>query len=263
MTRTSRTFHLYRYQIVPTVEDFQSDFVTGIESIEELVSRKNEFFADALRSKKEFVHPRADLTHQLYEIGEFFVMKLGANRGLTRITRDFEEEQLENWPSVYIVINNKSSVQLMAVELELQAFYRSSTVVNILEKNLNSRLEQLKLQVQIVPTYEKREFWGIVNANRNKITFAEFFMVAPNLANISKGLQLDLGELKKTTNSTSTNLSMRSPHGEALTLSENDPFTSSLVDYTSRGGGTVHLKIRRCARWSRLTTVCGQLRLTS
>jgi hypothetical protein len=69
-------------------------------------------------------------------------------------------------------------------------------------------------------------------------------MIAPNLANISKGLGLDLGELKKTTNSINTNLSLNAPKGEGLTLSPKDPFTSSLVDYASQGGATIHLKIK-------------------
>jgi hypothetical protein len=69
MKTLSRTFHLYRYQILPTVEDLQLDFIAGITSKEELIRRKNAIFADVIKNtKKEFFHPRAELTHQLYEL---------------------------------------------------------------------------------------------------------------------------------------------------------------------------------------------------
>ena len=244
MTNLTRTFHLYRYQIVPTVEDFQLDFVTGIQSREELINKKNDIFAEALKSKKEFIHPRAELTHQLDVIKNFFVIRLAARRKLIRITKELQKEELDNWPDVYIIINNHPKSQLIAVEGDPQAFYRTTTIINILESNLTSRLKQYKLEVRIEPTFIKKEFWRIVNEHKNKITSAEFFMIAPNLANISKGLRLDLDELKKQTNSINTNVSLNSPKGEGLKLSEDEPFTGSLVGYASRGGGTIHLKIK-------------------
>ena len=245
MKTLTRTFHLYRYQILPTVEDLQLDFVAGITSKDELIRRKNTIFADLIRNTpKEFFHPRAELIHQFYEIGDFMVLKIGANRSLIRITKNFEEEELENWPSVYVIINNDPEVQLMAVEVEPRAFYRSSTVVNVLEININSWLEQFKLEIRINPTFLKNEFWKVVHTHKNRITYVEFFMVAPNLANISKGLELDLGELKSRTNSINTNLALNCPKGEKLTLSEDDRFVQSLVSYSAEGGGTIHLKAR-------------------
>ena len=39
-------------------------------------------------------------------------------------------------------------------------------------------------------------------------------------------------------------MSLEAPSGEALTLSEDDSFTNSLVEYAAEGGGTVHLKVK-------------------
>jgi len=247
MKKTSRTFHLYRYQIVPTIGEHQLNLFSSeieISSIEELISKKNEIFANVIQKQREFYHPRAELTHKLYQDDGFIVLKIGANRSLIRITKEFKEEELDNWPSVYVVINNDPNVQMMAVELELEAFYRTSTVVHILTTNLNKVLNRYKLTLQILPTFIKSEFWNIVHSYENRITKAQFFMVAPNLANISKNLELDLGEIKSRTNSIKTNMSLQAANGEGLTLSEDDSFTNSLVHYASEGGGTVHLKVR-------------------
>ena len=213
-------------------------------SIEELISQKNEIFARVLREQKTFRHVRAELTHELYEFGDFIVMRIGARRGLIRKTKDFKQEQLDTWPSVFIVINNDPNVQVMAVEEDAEAFYRTSTVVHIISTTLNPRLKKFRLRLEIRPTFERNEFWNIVRNYERRIVETRFFMVAPNLAQISKGLEFNLGEIKKRTNSIKTNLAFQAPRGESLTLSEDDSFTNSLVNYSSEGGGTIHVKVR-------------------
>jgi hypothetical protein len=143
-----------------------------------------------------------------------------------------------------VVINNDPNSQMIAIELEEEAFYRTSTVSNILISNINDKLRNYRLTLEVLPTFVKNEFWNIVKSHTNRITKTQFYMVAPNLANISKGLELDLGEIKSRTNSLHTNVSLQAPNKESLTLSESDSFTNSLVNYASEGGGTVHLKIK-------------------
>ncbi|MEW6586241.1 MAG: hypothetical protein AB1442_11610 [Nitrospirota bacterium] len=247
MKKTGRTFNFYRYQILPKFEERQLElFVPRLEisSMEELISKKNEIFADALKKQGKFSHPRSELTHQMDEVNGFLVLQIGANRSLIRITKDFVPEELDNWPSVHVIINNNPNVQMMAIELEEQAFYRTSTVVHILTTNLNKSLHKYGLVLEIMPIISESEFWKVVRTHKGRVTRVQFFMVAPNLANISKNLALDLGELKNRTNSLHTNLSLAAPSGEALKLSEDDKFTQSLVHYAAEGGGTTHLKIK-------------------
>jgi hypothetical protein len=144
-------------------------------------------------------------------------------------------------PSVFLVINNDPNVQLIAIEYDSRAFTRPSTVINILENNINPLLEKLWLRIYIRPLFSKNEFWDVVRSHKNRLKCVEFFMLAPNLASISKGLQLDLAELKNRTNSAKTDLTLRSPKNENLTLSEDDEFIQSLVYYSSEGGGTIHV----------------------
>ena len=54
---------------------------------------------------KRIPHVRAELTHLLFEFGDNIVLKIGAKRGLIRITKDFKMEQLDNWPSVFVIID--------------------------------------------------------------------------------------------------------------------------------------------------------------
>ena len=246
MTTLTRIFHIYRYQLLPTIPPEQMELAFTKEeytSIEELISQKNDIFARVLREQKTFRHVRAELTHVLSEFGKFIVLQIGAKRGLIRKTKDFRQEQLDTWPSVYVVINNDPNVQIMAVEEDAEAFYRTSTVVHIISTTLNERLKRYRLQLEIKPTFERNEFWNVVRNYQRRIMETRFFMVAPNLANISKGLELDLRELRSRTNSVRTNMDLQAPRGKSLTLSEDDSFIGSLVNYASEGGGTIHLKV--------------------
>jgi hypothetical protein len=149
MPTLTRTFHIYRYQLLPTIPPEQMELAFTKEeytSIEELVSQKNEIFAHVLREQKTFRHVRAELTHLLAEVGNFIVLQIGAKRGLIRKTKDFRMEQLDTWPSVFVVINNDPNVQIMAVEEDAEAFYRTSTVVHIISTTLNERLKRYRLQ---------------------------------------------------------------------------------------------------------------------
>ncbi len=72
MTTLTRTFHLYRFQILPTIPPEQMELAFNKDeytTIDELVKQKNEIFARVLREQKTFRHVRAELTHLIDEFG--------------------------------------------------------------------------------------------------------------------------------------------------------------------------------------------------
>jgi hypothetical protein len=241
-------FHIYRYQILPTTQDlepFQTQFDPPILSLEDLRHRKNDFFAQVLQGEINFVSPRTELIHKIVAVDSpFFVIRLGANRGIIRSTRNFEKEELENWPSIFIVLNNAPDVQKVAIEIKPSVFYRTTTVSNILEKSLNFYLAQYQLETHFQPTFEKNHFWIQVEKYKNRIIQVEFKMISPNLSGISDALEFDLGEIHKRTNTQETTLQLDSGTSGALTISQNDTFINSLVGYSAEGGGNITLKVK-------------------
>jgi hypothetical protein len=68
------------------------------------------------------------------ELGNaLYAIRLGVKRTLPRTLRDFTVEDLENWPSVWIIVNNHVDVQLVAFERDNKVFQRTATVAKILE----------------------------------------------------------------------------------------------------------------------------------
>jgi hypothetical protein len=64
------------------------------------------------------------------------------------------------------------------------------------------------------------------------------------MANISNTLSNTLKELAKDTNSSQSNLQLRSDPASSLDIDQKDETVQGLVDYTSEGGGDIAIKIK-------------------
>jgi hypothetical protein len=95
-----------------------------------------------------------------------------------------------------------------------------------------------------MPTFEKNIFWEIVEKYPNKILSTEFLMISPNLSNISDALNFDLNKLHKDTNTQETTLRLQSDKESNLTLTKENDFIASIVDYSSEGGGNIKVKVK-------------------
>lgn len=250
MTVANRQYHfnVFRYQILPITQDFeefQTRFSPNINSLKELKEKKNEFFLDAIDQLNNFKHTRAELIHKIVlNKNDIIVILLGVNRSIMRNTRDFTKEQLEDWPNIWIAFNNNPDVQKILVQIDHRVFFRTSTVAHIIEASLNQQLSVYNLHCRINPTFETNQFWDVVSQHTGRIVETEFFMISPNLANISKGLKLDLRQLHENTNTQETTIKLQSDKASNLTLKKSDDFISSLVDYSSLGGGNISIKIK-------------------
>lgn len=245
---TDTRFNIFRYQIIPTSQIQLSLFDEPI-SVEQLKERKNEFFFEALMNIKEFRHSRAELIFQIENLSdEIVILKLGANRGLKRETREFEEEVVENFPSAVIVFNNNPQSQKVAIEIEYKAFRSTETIAELLENNLNHALRSYNLHVSFQPTFDKYKFWGLVEQYPRRIVETEFRMISPNMSNISSKLKVDLAGWNKITNTQETKVDFKSDKNSSLTFKEGEEPVTSLVEYASQGGGNIKMRVKGVRR---------------
>ena len=105
MPSKSGTFELFRYQLLPVDRFLQANLITGVSSIEELISRKNEFFYEALDGAKNFSSGRyQSITKKLYQDPDFFLFRVAVNRSIHVETKDFTDDVVENWPSLLVAV---------------------------------------------------------------------------------------------------------------------------------------------------------------
>ncbi len=113
----SHTFHIYRYQI-PIPQVIQLQFEPNIKNASDLRANKNLFFMNALSSIKEFNFSRTQIIHKILSIKDsIIVIKIGANRGITRSKKDFTEEELENWPNI-LTVGAKSTYKTQCIQFD-------------------------------------------------------------------------------------------------------------------------------------------------
>lgn len=238
------TFELYRYQLLPIDRYLQGDLLTGVSSIEELIVRKNDLFADALRGTSNFSNKRHEtVTKKLYDQEDFILLRVATNRSMHRETKDFKNELIDNWPSMLIGIWNHPDVQMFAVQKRTAAFANSETAVRMLISGVSKQLTKHHLRAIEEPLFEKRKFWAIIEKHQGKIKSVEFEIITPNMANISGTLPDDLRNFAKGTNTTRSNLKISSDPEAPLHLEESNDTLRGLVEYSSEGGGNISLKI--------------------
>ena len=244
-------FLVFRYQLLPTRarSGFQSTLFPHVRSVEDLISRKNEIFATVLKQTRDFSIRGIKLIHkQLASSDDVFVYRIATSRNLTRETKDFRKEKVENWPSILVVFDNNPDVQKLLVERNTKVFQLPRTVPNLLSNRLNRGLQQYQLELHIEPIFVRAEFWRLVEEHRDRIVEAHFELVSPNMANISHVLADDLKEFAKSTNTAKTELTLQSPKAGRLKLEQTDKNLDSLVDYASKGGGNVAVRVKGLRR---------------
>lgn len=240
-------FSIFRYQLLPVSNDIQLSFVEDFpfSSIEELKSRKNEFFTNALHDIRKFIYSRAEVVHKIKIFDDEIIFLLfGHQRFVNVHDKEFNPNQVEDYPSTRVFINNNPAVQKIAVEHNRVSFNSPEAVIKMFEQNISRYLKKYYLRIYIEPTFEKEEFWHFVDENKEKITQVNFELISPNMANISGALKIDLSRLNKDTNTHKTIMQLNSEKHSHLTLDKNSELVNSLVDYSSQGGAGVSVKIR-------------------
>src|SRR5690554_783193 len=99
MSTKSTSFELFRYQLLPIDRFLQGNLLTGVGSIDELISRKNEFFSEAIRGTKNFSDKRHQtITKKLYEEDDFFLVRIAHNRSIHRERSEEHTSELQSRP---------------------------------------------------------------------------------------------------------------------------------------------------------------------
>lgn len=243
-------FEIFRYQLLPLTQHVQMDMYPDerfrdITTVEQLKAHKNEIFAHVLSSFPQLQHRRANLNRKIdLDADPWFVVEINTQKTMQREREDFEKERIDVWPHVIVIINNRPDVQLIAISKNYRAFASGLTVLRMLRGNLERVLQRYLLTIQVDALFEESEFWNLIDEYKGRITSVNFELISPNMANISKALELDLAKLNADTNSHRTDLKLNSSDGGALEISKENTLVNSLVEYSSEGGGDIAVKVK-------------------
>lgn len=132
-------FHIYRYHLLPIetnnaqIELFENQKL----SYNEIREKKNDFFTEILNNLVNSKNKKHPLKLEHHE-SDIYLFKL-AQKKTTVITKNFENLIIDNEPYVYVIINNDSSVQKIAISDNVDAFGRPE-VVKIFSKKFLGKI---------------------------------------------------------------------------------------------------------------------------
>ena len=241
-------FHFFRYQILPIdrYHQFNQDmFVGNIQTVEDLITQKNDIFFNVLNEINLFSSSKFETrSKEVFKKDDFILYKVIVLRTLHIGTEDFSEADIEAWPAVFVAIWNHPDKQIIAIQKKQSAFGNTKTLSNLIVNNVNQHLDHYGLISRHEPIFDVNKFWDILDQYQGQIEKVEFEFVTPNMAAISNSLTDTLKDYAKLTNSLDNVLALKSSSEGTLKINKDDETTKGLVDYSGLGGGNIGIKVK-------------------
>jgi hypothetical protein len=243
----NRRFYIYRYQLLARIDPEKPQFVymtpeKNYTNVEDLRKDKNKIFFKMI-NKIEFKWFRAEISHEIvYTDEETCLIRLAVNRPTVLRTEDFKSVSTNDWPWIYIFIDNNPEKQFLVIEINSDAWDSPDITINMLSRNINEFLNRYYLLAEIEPLIEKNAFWEFVEKHKGQIKIIEFDMVSPNMSNISEKSNWPLREIRDQYNA--TRQKVRLENSVTSIVVQKDELIESMADYSADGGGKTRFKIK-------------------
>lgn len=243
------TFDTYRFQIVPTSNAVQLRVDNPDITYEQLKEKKNLVLSQTLLNEKlKFKGKQSTLVHKLEahetQEGEVFLFHVGVERKDEIEQEDFSKREISRYPDFWILINNDPQEQYVLVQRNYKAFSDTSTVINILDENLNKHLKNEQLAIYFRPIFDEKDFWGLIHQYHGRLQKLKFDFIKPNMSNISGRLSEDLRRYQDATNGHKASLEVEAPKNGTLEVDPETEMIEGLVNYSAQGGGDISIKVK-------------------
>jgi hypothetical protein len=153
---------------------------------------------------------------------------------------DFEEEDIESWPHIPLIINTDSDPvtgQSIAIELNQAVFRHPHVQLNRLVQELvNKYVRQKGFEMAINPITEQGEFWESIEKYSGNIRALTFEFASPNLFKSEDSLNDELRVATEAFGMTNTSIKIENSEGE-LKVPKDNTFVQQGIKYITDGGG--------------------------
>ena len=237
-------FEVYRYQLVVN-KAIQLSLDSQYQTAGEIREHKNRIFQGLISNPRfKFASSKSQLNSKLvYNKGNLSIFRLAVKRRLKHELPDFGEEIIDNYPKFLIAINNDKDVQKIAIQHNLKAFAKVTSVSKIVEESIQNKIRKENLGFYIEPLFNKQRFWDLIKQYKGRVTQLSFDLITPNLANITKNLKLNLKQIYEETGTHKTTVQLNSDKNSHLEINEASKFINSLVNYSAEGGGNIAVRV--------------------
>ena len=239
-------YRVYTYQFVP-LQHFQASLFgeENLQTSEQAMMHKQEIFSNLLEkddltfSFKNKIYGHKTLLNSM----GITVFRI-ANNKIATFEKEFQKRRIEYTPSCIVIIDNRENMQYIAIEEDVIAFYDTEQVSKILQSTFNKQLKNYGLKLNIQKTYQKTEFWNIVNKYKDKVELVRFHFSYPNLPRVNKTIKEIIASASKSTNSKQSSFELKSASGESLFLDQSNQELNDLANYAADSGDEIEIKTK-------------------
>lgn len=246
-------FTIYTYLFKPINEPFQPELFSPDVDAEESMDKKQEIFSNFFKGEQQIRFNRSNqrFDHLVVAQGNGIIVLQIANN-----TQQVHEQKFNRWteedhPSLFVLIDNRSDRQVIAIENRAQAFGDTQTVANILEESFNRRLYRHRLQVQVNAKYHAHEFWDVVSQYEQGIASVTFKFPYPNMPAISDMVGEFYTDLDRRTNS-EPKTTLTTPKTERMRLEQDDEILQQMIKAASASGKLIMMRPKGAQKWRKI-----------
>lgn len=250
-------FIIYTYQFSP-IRNANYSMFDNIGTPEERMAKKQDYLEDILRHPNlEFKYKNTVYRSQcIYKDFHFFVFQIANDRPV-RIEENFKKKKQSNYPSSYIIIDNRAGIQHIAIEECISSFTDTITVSNILKSTFNRYLKEKGLVVDISKEYQDSEFWRLIDEHKESgISMVRFHIDYPNLPRVRDSIRDLLSTASKESNSKQTSLEFKADANETLELSKDNVEIEGLAKASADSGSTIYIKAKKVRKFIKTGKTC-------
>lgn len=231
-----------QYQLEPDLFDEELEKV----DVNHSVAHKQELFESFFDVKNFpeyfFYKSRRFGCQMLWRSQNIIAMRL-ENKKIIKRDIKFQTDELDNYPWVTIIIDNRPNKQHIAILKRPKAFSSSTYVAKIMQESFNAFLRQFRLHIEIAQQYHSRVFWDTIKKYRPwGITRIQFNFAYPNL-DWATDMIGQLGTFAVNANG-DVQLAAEAKKNEVITFDEGKQENRDLVNVCSGTGQDIIIKAK-------------------
>ena len=245
-------YYFFRYQLSPDRLCFNNDLMlddTFIETLDELIERKNEVFRHILDSLVDLTRDKEDAQKRKFQAkdalaGEGLLAYRIAVFQKKLLEIEWKRGRMINQPSFLMIVDNDPDTQILILEKNPQAYSNIKDAMKKVEKIFQELLKSYFLRISLAPVYDQSEFWSLLRTKDIPVKGLKFNLFAPNMPSISKSLSDWVKQSIENTNASESQLAYKATGSSCLNLKETDKDIKGLVNYVADGAGSVQVQFK-------------------
>lgn len=246
-------FTIYTYLFKPINDPIELDLFSPSVNVEESMRMKQEIFGQffQVESKLKFKSNSQIYEHHIVAQRDgIIVLQIANNSKLVR-EANFNRQEEEDHPSLYVIIDNRKDKQIIAIENRSVAFADTTTVARIMEDGFAKMLLEHGLDVNIEAKYHTHEFWDVAAECKDGVASVKFKFPYPNLPEITDLVGEYYAEVARRTNGEPTTILTARPK-ERLILDEKDLLMQNMISAASASGKMIMMRAKGQRKWKQI-----------